>query len=68
MNTFTERILSMQAELEKYKRDKDDLLCSYVSDRLTKSLVSYQDDLETSLKYLENRKQLNLMKKMNRHI
>lgn len=52
--------------LKKYKRNRDELMFNYVSERLAKSLKTYDDELEDSLKYLERRKQLNLIRKISK--
>ena len=53
-------------ELQQHKRNKEDLILLYVNNRLETSLVNYYSDLQDSINYLERRRELNLMKKMNR--
>ena len=55
----------MLNDLQAYKRGKDDLMLFYINERLNKSLQSYTEDLCTSETYLNNRKELNLLRKIN---
>lgn len=58
--------LKMLKDLNQYKRSKDDLILFYVNERLNKSLESYTEDITKSEKYLNNRKELNLLRKINK--
>lgn len=58
------KLLNLKKELSYYHRNKEDLEKYYISKRLNDSLVSYYKDLEYSMKYLENRKEENIFKKM----
>ena len=57
-------LLSLKNDMKKYHRDKNRLDRYYVHKRLRESLSSYYDDLEYSLKYLNNRQPENVLKKM----
>ena len=59
-------LASMLAQLSTYKHGRDDLMLFYVNERLNKSLESYTEDLRVSETYLNNRKELNLLRKINR--
>ena len=58
--------IEMLAELSRYKRNRDDLTLFYVNERLNKSLDSYTQDLSATENYLNNRKELNLLRKINK--
>ena len=58
--------LKMLKDLNQYKRSKEDLTLFYVNERLNKSLESYIEDITKSEKYLNNRKELNLLRKINK--
>lgn len=53
-------------ELSNYHRSKGDVIYIAISKRLDKSLQSYNEELEDSFKYLQNRKPDNLMRKLNK--
>lgn len=57
-------LIELKRELSKYHRDKRALEKYYIRKRLNESLTSYYKDLEYSMKYLENRKEENIFKKM----
>lgn len=61
-----EYCLRMLKDLNQYKRAKDDLILFYVNERLNKSLESYTEDITKSENYLNNRKELNLLRKINK--
>lgn len=63
-----ELCLSMLKELSQYKgHSKEDLLYKYIKERLDSSFSSYIDDMDTSVSYLGRRKELNVIKKINKH-
>lgn len=53
-------------DLSKHHRPKGDVIYEAISKRLDKSLQTYNDDLNDSFKYLQNRKPDNLMRKLNK--
>lgn len=57
-------LLKLKQEIKKYNRNKEDLEKYYIYKRLNESLKSYYDDLEYSIKYLDNRQPENILKKM----
>lgn len=57
-------LIELKKELNKYHRDKSSLERYYIRKRLNESLTSYYKDLEYSVKYLENRKEENIFKKI----
>ena len=62
--TVIENIIN---ELSEHHRDKSQLLESYVTARLNKSLSVYYSELMRSNEYLENRKnKLKVMKNINK--
>ena len=66
VNLLKDVLMAMKTELNKYKRDRTSLDILYIQQRLDHSLQSYQEELEDSLTYLQNRNELNLIKKMSR--
>lgn len=61
---FESKLLNIKAKLENKTKDRNTLYVNYVSERLTKSLISYRQDLEYSIRYLNNRKPENVLKRM----
>lgn len=57
-------LLKLKSEMKNYHRSKNDLTKYYIYKRLNESLESYYNDLEYSLKYLNNRQPENILKKM----
>ena len=54
-------------DLNKYKREKSDLLAYYVEMRLNKSFQSYYDELTQSFKYSSRKDGYKVMKKLNKN-
>ena len=52
-------------ELDQYKRNRDELLLAYVGERLNKSLQAYSEELNSSIKYLNTKKDIMVLKKLN---
>lgn len=50
--------------LKEYKHSKEELEFKTVQDRLTKSLETYEKELEASREYLARRNEINLARKM----
>ena len=63
---ITRNIQSLLEDLCNHHRNREDIIYEAVSKRLDKSLQSYNDELEDSLKYLKNRKPDRLMRKLNK--
>ena len=59
-----DNLIHIQNELNNRETSKQDLTKRYIASRLNKSLVSYRSDLETRLKYLNQRKPENVLKGM----
>ena len=59
-----DNLIHIQNELNSRETSKQDLTKKYIANRLNKSLVSYRSDLETRLKYLNQRKPENVLKGM----
>lgn len=54
-------------ELDKHKNsNKEHLLLQHIDERLTKSFNTYQEELDSSVDYLQRRNELNVVKKLNR--
>lgn len=67
MNDLKSLCLTLIEELQEYKiSTKEELFLKYVNERLNKSFESYQEDLRIGLEYLERRKEINVLRKMNR--
>lgn len=61
---LTDNLLHIQHELNKRADTKQGLTKVYVAARLNKSLMAYKSDLESRLKYLNQRKPENVLKGM----
>jgi hypothetical protein len=60
-------IKGMILDLQKYKgHTKEELLLQNVSERLNKSLESYNKELEQSIKYLAKKNELRMIRKINK--
>ncbi len=67
MNDLKELCTYLLNELSNYKgHSREELLLTYINERLTQSFENYQYDLQQSLDYLTRRKELNVLKKLNR--
>lgn len=63
MKTLLYNILE---ELNTYNRKKSTLLDSYISERLDKSLSTYQNDISKSLEYLIYKDNSKVLKNLNK--
>lgn len=61
---LADNLMHIQNELSNRNSTKQDLTKVYIANRLNKSLMSYRSDLETRLKYLNQRKPENVLKGM----
>lgn len=59
-------LINMLAELSEYKRDKNELMAQYVSERLDKSFNQYDKELQHSIEYLTNKHEKSLIKRMKK--
>lgn len=59
-----DKLIYLKEELKNYHRDRTELEKYYINKRLNDSLLAYYKDLEYSMKYLENRKEENIFKKL----
>ena len=62
--SFKYNILHIKSELIKHNKDKQQLSKLYIAKRLNKSLISYKQDLEFRLRYLDQRKPENVLKEL----
>ena len=54
-------------ELQQYKgQSKEDILMKRVAERLDKSFETYQKELSDSTEYLLRRKEINVLRKLNK--
>ena len=54
-------------EIEMYKgRSREDILMARVEERLDKSFETYQKELSDSTEYLLRRKEINVLRKLNK--
>lgn len=60
------KLYNIIEDLNKHKRNKDDLLIEYVSERLNKSLHVYYGQLMNSFNFLKYKNSQTVMKNMNR--
>ena len=63
MNTT---ILELLNELAKHRRTKDEIIEEKIKERLNKSLLSYEYDLNNSAHYLYCRDSFNVLKRLTR--
>lgn len=59
-----DKLIHLREELKNYHRDRTELEKYYINKRLNDSLLAYYKDLEYSMKYLGNRKEENIFKKL----
>lgn len=59
-----QRLTSMLAEVQNYKRDKSTLMETYVAERLQKSFNMYDKELQQSLSFLTKKHEKSLIKRM----
>ena len=59
-------VTSMISELQEYKRTKQDLMQTYVTDRLDKSFNQYSKELQQSILFLKQRHEKSLLKRLNK--
>lgn len=59
-----DNLLHIKSQLHNRTRSKKALKKVYVSDRLSKSLQSYYNDIERRMKYLMHRKPDNVLKRL----
>lgn len=63
---FKHNLKNIIDDLNKHKRNKPDLMEMYIKDRLNKSLEVYYSELSDSLKCLDGKSGIKIMKKINR--
>lgn len=68
MDFVEQKLSNILFELDKYKRDKNDLIKYYISQRLTKSLHSYYSDITKSFDYIKYKDELRIAKNLNKDI
>lgn len=61
MNSDIEHIKQM---LSKHHRNKSDILAESIAKRLDKSLLTYDDELSKGVKYIQNKSELTVLKKL----
>lgn len=60
------RLLDMINVLEQYKHNKEDIMFTYVSERLEKSFNEYDKELKQSVQYLTLKHEKSLIKRMKK--
>jgi len=63
---FEDNLKEIMNNLKNYKRDKNHLLEQYIEDRLNLSVQTYYKELNQSYIYLNNRKEINVLKKITK--
>lgn len=51
-------------ELQKHKRTRSEVLINSITNRLNKSNMSYEQDMEQVIKYLKSKKQTTIIKRL----
>lgn len=54
-------------DLHNHKHKKEELLIYYINKRLTESLESYYSELSSSVKFLNDKEELRVLKKLNKY-
>lgn len=62
---FKDILLSILKDLDCYKRDKNNLLSTYIEERLSQSLKTYYKELSASVNYLANKNNSKIIGKIN---
>lgn len=57
-------LIEIKKDLSYRHRDREKLNIYYVNERLNKSLITYYEDISRSVKYLNDRKPENVIKKL----
>lgn len=61
-----QRLLNMLELLNNYKRDKNELMPQYVTERLDKSFNQYDKELQQSIQFLTRKHEKSLIKRMKK--
>lgn len=65
--TIIDRCLRLSSEIQsRGHSDKETLLYAYVSERLSKSFDTYEEELDDGVQYLCRCRGINVMKKLNK--
>lgn len=64
--SFKEQLFRIRDELSNYHRNKADLLEYYISSRLNQSLSVYYQELAATMRFLEKKDSLRVMRKLNK--
>lgn len=62
--TLENRFKQILQDLNKHKRNRDDLIIYYINNRLNKSLITYNKELEDHSHILENNDNIFLLKRL----
>ena len=62
---FKDNLITIKKDLKQHNRSRTKLLEYYISTRLNKNIAAYYEDILDSYDYLDNRNELNLLKKMS---
>lgn len=62
---FKDNLIDIKQDLKQHNRSKTKLLEHYILTRLNKNIAAYYEDILDSYDYLNNRNELNLLKKMS---
>jgi hypothetical protein len=57
---------SILSDLQKYKRDREDVMSACINDRLSSSLESYYNELYSNLNYLVFKDGIRVLKEYNK--
>lgn len=63
---MTDKLNSFLIDLSQYKHNREDLMKTYIQERLSKSLVTYYDELYNNLTYLMKKEDLKVLKEYNK--
>ena len=61
-----DKLNSFLIDLSRHKHNREDLMKTYIQERLSKSLVTYYDELYNNLTYLMKKEDLKVLKEYNK--
>ena len=61
-----DKLNSFLIDLSQHKHNREDLMKTYIQERLSKSLVTYYDELYNNLTYLMKKEDLKVLKEYNK--
>ena len=63
---FKSKLYNILDDLQSHSKDRNEIFQKSIEERLEKSLNSYNEQMLESYKYLSTKKEINVLKKINR--